>query len=80
MSKSSFRKELNKIMKVESYELIREKNHYIWKHTQYGNRIVTPTSPRNEWRSLKNIRGEIRRVHHMNDNLPNYRNDNRPNK
>ena len=88
MSKGHYRRKVTKLMIENDFILVREKNHLIWEHTVSGERITTAKSPRNEWRSLKNLMGEIRRVYRLygeelrsaNDNYRKGDNDNNPNR
>ena len=86
MSKRHYRRKVTELMTENDFILIREKNHLIWEHHPSGERVTTSKSPRNEWRSLKNLKGEIRRVYRLydeelktaNDNHPRGVNDNNP--
>ncbi len=61
MSERHYKRELQKLMKNNSYVLIRQRNHFVWKHEFYGNQIVTPVTTRNSWRTLKNVKSQIKR-------------------
>ena len=78
MSKNHYRRKMNKLMKEENYELVREHKHYVWKHRVNGNQYTCSKSPRNEWRILKNMKSELKRLRVSNDNLPKGSNDNEP--
>jgi len=74
---SNYDRELKKLMKFHNYDLIRERNHLIWKNKELGEQIVTPKTPRNRVKTILNIKREIRRVYRLNDNFPSYANDNK---
>ena len=54
-------KELIKLMKVNNFELWRQKNHAVWKHNATGALVVTPKTPRSAYRDIRNTMGVIRK-------------------
>ena len=75
---SKFKKKVKKLMENHNYELVRERNHQIWRNEELGQQIVLPSTPRSEETTILNIKREIRRVYRLNDNFPQPVNDNNP--
>ena len=53
-------KELRKLMKVNSFVLLRQKNHAVWKHPD-GALVVTPKTPRSSYMEIRNAMRVIRK-------------------
>ena len=54
------RTEIKKFMNSRGFNLIREKNHLIWRD-DFGNQIVTPSSA-SDFRTIKKMKSTIQRL------------------
>ena len=54
------RKEIKKLMNSQGFNLIRDKNHLIWRD-DFGNQVVTPSSA-SDFRTIKKVESTILRL------------------
>jgi len=53
--------EINKLMRVNDFVLIRTKKHNVWEKTGYGLRMTTSTSP-SDRNALYSVKRDIKRI------------------
>jgi len=65
MTTSAGGKDTKKLMKEYGFKIFRQKKHLVWRD-DFGNQIITPVSPSDNYRMIENLKNRLNKIRNEN--------------